>query len=66
LGRVVYTGKDIHTAHQRAREQGLTDRHFDRFIMHFREAVTEVGVDAAKVAKVVELLETRRSAVLNP
>jgi truncated hemoglobin YjbI len=63
-GRIVYTGKDIHTAH--AREQELNDGHFDRFLSHFREALNEVGVKADKVEKVTKLLETRRNAVLNP
>jgi hemoglobin len=65
-GRVVYTGKDIHAAHAQAREQGLNDGHFDRFLKHFREALNEVGVDADKMEKVTRLLETRRNAVLNP
>jgi hemoglobin len=65
-GRVVYTGKDIHAAHAHAREQGLNDGHFDRFLRHFREALNEVGVEAQKVEKVVNLLETRRNAVLKP
>jgi truncated hemoglobin YjbI len=65
-GRVVYTGKDIHTAHTRAREQGLSDGHFDRFLRHFLEALNEVGVEAGKVEKVTKFLETRRNAVLNP
>jgi hemoglobin len=65
-GRVVYTGKDIHAAHVHAREQGLNDGHFDRFLMHFREALSEVGVKADKIEKVTRLLETKRSAVLNP
>jgi hemoglobin len=65
-GRVVYTGKDIHAAHAHAREQGLNDGHFDRFLSHFREALNEVSVDPDKVQKVMELLESRRSAVLNP
>ena len=64
-GRVVYTGKDIHAAHARAREQGLNDGHFDRFLIHFGEAVNEVGVEVDKVEKVTKLLETRRNAVLN-
>lgn len=62
----VYTGKDTHAAHRRAREQGLNDGHFDRFVMHFREALSEVAVDADKLAKVIKLLESRRNAVLNP
>jgi hemoglobin len=64
-GRVVYTGKDIHAAHAHAREQGLNDGHFDRFLKHFREALEEVGVETAKVEKVTKLLEDRRSTVLN-
>jgi truncated hemoglobin YjbI len=65
-GRVVYTGKDIHTAHTHAREQALSDGHFDRFLRRFREALNEVGVEAGKVEKVTKFLETRRNAVLNP
>jgi hypothetical protein len=30
--------------HAHTREQGLNDRHFDRFLGHFREALNEVGV----------------------
>ncbi len=65
-GRVVYTGKDIHAAHAHAREQGLNDGHFDRFLTHFREALSEVGVEPDKTEKVIRLLESRRTAVLNP
>jgi hemoglobin len=65
-GRIVYTGKDIHAAHAHARKQGLNDGHFDRFVGHFREALSEVGVEADKVEKVTKLLETRRNAVLKP
>ena len=65
-GRIVYTGKDIQAAHVHAREQGLNDGHFDRFLRHFRDALNEVGVEADKVEKVTKLLETRRNPVLNP
>lgn len=65
-GQIVYTGKDIAAAHAHSREQGLNDGHFDRFLKHFREALNEVGVPADKVEKVTKLLESRRSAVLNP
>jgi hemoglobin len=64
-GRVVYTGKDIHAAHAHAREQGINDGHFDRFLSHFREALNEVGVQADKVEKVTKLLESKRNTVLN-
>ena len=65
-GRIVYTGKDIHAAHAHTREQGLNQGHFDRFLRHFREALSEVGVEAQKVEKVTKLLESKRNAVLNP
>jgi len=64
-GRIVYTGKDIAAAHAPAREKGLHQGHFDRFMNHFREALKEVGVEADKVEEVVKLLEAKRSAVLN-
>jgi hemoglobin len=65
-GRIVYTGQDIAAAHAQAREQGLNDGHFDRFLKHFREALNEVGVEADKAEKITKLLESRRTAVLNP
>jgi hemoglobin len=65
-GRIVYTGKDIHAAHSHAREQGLNDGHFDRFLSHFREALSEAGVEAEKAEKVTKLLESKRNTVLNP
>jgi len=64
-GQVVYTGKDIHAAHAQAREQGLNDGHFDKFLNHFREALNEVGVQGEKVEKVMKLLESKRNTVLN-
>jgi hemoglobin len=65
-GRIVYTGKDIAAAHAEARKRGLNDGHLDSFLIHFREALNEVGVRPDKVEKVVKLLESKRSAVLNP
>ncbi|MGB8474730.1 MAG: group 1 truncated hemoglobin [Candidatus Acidiferrum sp.] len=65
-GKIVYTGKDIALAHERARKQGLNDGHFDRFLKHFREALDEVGVEPDKVEKVTKFLESKRGAVLNP
>jgi truncated hemoglobin YjbI len=53
-------------AHARAREQGLNDGHFDKFLRHFRDALMEAGVETDKADKVLKLLEGRRSEVLNP
>ena len=64
-GEVVYTGKNIGTAHSAARLQGLTSAHFDAFLSHFRDALNEVGVSADTCEKVMKLLEGRRDMVLN-
>ena len=61
-GRVVYTGKDINTAHAQARAQGLTGEHLDGFLKHFRAAIEEVGVAPDKVERVMKLLEAQRAA----
>lgn len=64
-GRVVYTGKAIGASHARAREQGLNDGHFDKFLDHFRAALAEVGVKPERAEKVMKLLEKKRDVVLN-
>jgi truncated hemoglobin YjbI len=64
-GRIVYTGKDITTAHAGAREQGLNDTHYDLFLKHFQDALAEVGVKGEKAEKVMTLLESKRNVVLN-
>jgi hemoglobin len=63
-GRVVYTGKKIGAVHASARAKGLTDKHFDAFLMHFRAALDEVGVKPDKTEKVMKLLEAHRDSVL--
>jgi len=63
--RVVYTGKEIGAAHAKARAKGLTDKHFDAFLKHFRVALDEVGVKPDKAERVMKLLETKRGSVLN-
>ncbi|MDT8069143.1 MAG: group 1 truncated hemoglobin [Terriglobia bacterium] len=64
-GRVVYTGKDIVAAHVNARMLGLTDAHFNTFVNHFRDALAEVGVAPGTAEEIVNLLESKRSAILN-
>ena len=64
-GRVVYTGKDIKSAHAGARKQGLSDSQFDTILAHFHASLLEVGVEADNVEKIMVLLEGTRKAVLN-
>ena len=65
FGGRVYTGKDIHAAHARARDHGLNDSHFDLFLEHFRAALEEVGVKPEHAEKVMKPLESKRRAVLD-
>jgi truncated hemoglobin YjbI len=65
LGGRVYTGKDIHDAHGRFRDQGLNDAHFDLFLKHFRAALEQVGVKTENAEKIVKRLESKRATVLD-
>jgi hemoglobin len=64
-GRVVYTGKDIHTAHEQPRKMGMNASHFETFLKHFRASLEEVGVQPGRLEQVIKLLEESRGAVLN-
>ncbi len=65
-GRVVYTGKDIHAAHEPPRKMGMNESHFDLFLKYFRESLEEVGVPPEKLDKIIKLLEASRDVVLRP
>jgi hemoglobin len=64
-GNVVYTGKKIDAAHAQIRTMGLTDAHFDAFLIHFRASLDEVGVKPDNADKIMKLLETKRNSVLS-
>lgn len=64
-GKVVYTGKEIGSAHAHARTKGLNSNHFDSFLVHFRAALDEVGVKPEKAEKAMKLLESKRATILN-
>jgi truncated hemoglobin YjbI len=65
-GRVVYTGKDIHSAHAGAREMGMNQTHFETFLKHFCAALEEVGVAPDRLNEIMKLLEVWRDSVVNP
>jgi hemoglobin len=64
-GRVLDSGDQIRFAHERSRAAGLNDFHFDAFLLHFRAALDETGVPSDSIEKIMELLESKRDAVLN-
>jgi truncated hemoglobin YjbI len=61
----VYTGKNIHDAHARSRDQGVNDAHFDLFLKHFRAALEEVGVKPENSEKIMKRLESKRGTILD-
>lgn len=65
-GQVVYTGKDIHAAHEPPRKMGMNEAHFTIFLKYFRESLQEVGVLPERVDKVIDLLEASSDAILKP
>jgi hemoglobin len=64
-GRVLDSSDQIRSAHNGTRAAGLNDFHFDLFLAHFRAALEESGVPHDSVLKIMELLESKRDAVLN-
>lgn len=63
-GRVVYTGRSVHAAHEQARKMGLSQVHFDKFLKHFQDSLGEVGVPADKVDDIIRLLKASSDAIL--
>jgi hemoglobin len=61
----VYTGKNIHDAHARSRDDGLNDAHFDLFLEHFRAALEEAGVKPENAEIIRKRLESKRGTVLD-
>lgn len=64
-GKVVYTRKQLRTAHAGARALGMDDSHFDILVSYFREALDEVGVAPEAASEATTLLEGTRKEVLD-
>jgi hemoglobin len=60
-----YEGRDLRTAHARARGQGLNEPLFEVFMGHFRSTLQELGVPQPKIAEIVSIAEGGRNDVLN-
>ena len=63
-GKTVYAGRKIDAAHAGPRAAGMTDAHFDTFLVHFRSSLEAVGVETAAIEEVLAQIETTRSQVL--
>ena len=64
-GKTVYTGKDLRTAHAQPQRMGMNESHFESFLIHFRAALEEVGVQGDRLEQIMRLLEQSRGDVLN-
>lgn len=63
-GPAEYQGRDLRTAHQRAREKGLDEDHFERFLGHFRATLVDLGVPAADIERAMDVAYGARDEVL--
>ena len=64
-GPNAYEGRDLRSAHTRARGQGLNDSLFEVFMGHFRSTLQELGVPQPKITEIVSIAEGGRNDVLN-
>ena len=59
-----YGGRDLRSAHARARGQGLNEALFEVFMGHFRATLEELGLPPPKIAEIAAIAEGGRSDVL--
>lgn len=64
-GEATYTGRDLKRAHERARQAGLDEELFDRFIGHFRATLEEFGVPEEKIQQVLAVTDQHKDEVLD-
>ncbi len=61
-GPDAYEGRDMRAAHAHLH---ITDTDFDLFLDHLTETLTEVGVEAERIAEVIEALTPLRSEIVS-
>lgn len=59
-----YDGRDLATAHARARAGGLDEARFEAFMGHFRDTLTDLGVPDPKVEEVMAIAYGGKDQVL--
>jgi len=62
-GPIPWTGRDLRSAHSSL--TGLNDTHFDAIAGHLKSTLEELKVNPELIAKVLAIVETTRSEVLN-
>jgi hemoglobin len=59
-----YTGKSMRAAHQNAVSQGLSDRHFDKVVVHLKSALQELQVPEPLIEEALHIVNGTRKDVL--
>lgn len=59
-----YVGKDLTSAHARAVERGLSDRHVNAVLGHLMKTLQELKVSGYLVVEIMKIAESTRKAVL--
>lgn len=59
-----YVGKDLTTAHARAVQRGLSDRHVNAVLGHLMKTLQELKVSGYLVVEIMKIAESTRNAVL--
>jgi hemoglobin len=59
-----YHGRDLRSAHERTRAQGLDEERFEAFMGHFRDTLAELGAPPDKIDEVMAIAYTGKDEVL--
>lgn len=59
-----YGGRDLRSAHARARGQGLNEASFEVFMGHFHDTLVELGVPKAQIEEIAAIAQGGRNDVL--
>lgn len=64
-GAPKYTGKSMKEAHQKAREMGLNEAHFNGVAGHLMETLRELNVPEPTIEEVISIVATTKDDILN-
>ena len=60
-----YDGRDLRTAHRLPRARGLDEERFERFLVHFRATLEELGLDPDTTDEVMAITYSGKDEVLD-
>jgi len=60
-----YQGKSLRDVHAKAVQNGLSDKHFDRVVLHLRDAMTELNIPESLIQEALAIVASTKQDVLN-